>query len=102
MSHRISQFSLANNKVYEDTSFTVGESPCELNVITDLGRPANFGYIIIDGPGSIGIKVMNYETGQYGDQFTLKDGDMVMVNGWNIQKITLVWIANSAYRINLS
>lgn len=102
MANRILQFSIAKNKVYQDSSFTQSESPRVLEVETDLGRPANFGFIICDGAGDITMEIQNKEQDGYGDSFTFKDGETILLNGLNIKRMRLTWVSNSAYRLLLA
>lgn len=98
MALRTIQFGLGKSKAYEDTSFVTGDSPRTLDIRTDMGRPSNFGYVLNDGPGDFTIAVMNNERGEFGDEHTIKDGDMINLNNANIRQVRITWVSNSSYR----
>lgn len=83
---------------YEDTSFVTGESPRTLDVNTDLGRNAVDGYFINDGDGNLLIEFSDDGT-SYGEQHTIKKGEVVDLENLDIDSIRLTWVSNSAYRI---
>jgi len=100
MPSRTIQFTTTKTKAYEDTSFVTGDSPRVLEVRDDLSnKPANAGYFINDGNGDIIVQIYNNDQNDYGDQHTIKAGEMVQLNGLNIRRIKLTWVTNSAYRI---
>jgi hypothetical protein len=88
-------------KAYEDSNFQAGDSPFVADIIADLGRPAEDGYIACDGGGDIQVNLALRDT-TYGDTFTMKKGEMyslILLNVWKI-KLTHTGV-DSAYRINL-
>jgi hypothetical protein len=89
-----------DNQVYEDSSFVVGDSPAVHDFYTDAGRYAEDGYIACDGAGDIQCQISR-EGLSYGDAFTVKKGEIVILKGMKISKIKLTWVADSSYRINL-
>ena len=86
-----------NDFAYEDTNFTVADSPRILNVQTDLHRVAHDGYIINDGIGDISFELSN-DGITYGGKHTLKK-EFIDFTGRTISKIRLTWIADCGYRI---
>jgi len=94
------EFSVTKSKAYEDTSFVAGDSPVTLDFLTDVGRPANNGYFIVDGAGDILFEIWNAEQEDFGDQHTAKDGDMIILNGLHMRQLRLTHSGtDSAYRI---
>ena len=85
-------------KVYEDSSFVIGDSLVELDINTDLGINSREGYIIVDGPGDILVEIAG-ENEEYGEQFTMKEGEVINFEGLEISKIRLTHSADSAYRV---
>ena len=94
---RVASYADGNSVAYEDTSFVTGDSPATLSVRTDLGRNGHDGYIINDGSGNFTIEISNDGT-NYGGLHTIKNGEILKVNGLTIQKIRITWITDSAYR----
>ena len=88
------------NKTYETTSFASANSPAVHDFNADMGRNAVDGYIINDGDGDIKVDY-SLDGVTFGDKFTMKAGDQVMLLHFNIDKIRVTWVADSAYRINL-
>jgi len=86
-------------KKYEDSSFTAEESPKILDIKTDLGRIGTSGYIACDGTGDILVEFSTNGT-DYGDQFTLKDNEILDLEKFRINKIRITHSgSNSAYRV---
>ena len=85
-------------KSYEDASFVTGDSPRTLDVNTDLGRNSKDGYIICDGEGDFTVEISNNGT-DFGGIHTMKKGDVLDLEGVDVDKIRVTWIADSAYRI---
>ena len=83
---------------YEDTSFVTGESPAVHDVNTDLGGNGRDGYVVCDGAGDITVEISNDGT-NYGGSHTLKKDETLHLEGLNIDKIRITWIADSSYRI---
>jgi hypothetical protein len=89
------------NQTYEDTSFAVGDSPATHDFYTDSGKRAVDGYIICDGPGNIQVD-FSRDGLSYGDKWTMKTGERVVLLRLDIQKIRITHTGtDSAYRINL-
>jgi len=86
-------------KTYEDTSFVSGDSPIVFDVETDLERSGEECYIINDGSGSFTVALLLNEKDVYGDEATLKNGDVLTIRAIRIRKIRITWVANSAYRV---
>lgn len=83
---------------YEDDSFETGDSPRSLDVNTDLGRNAHDGYIMNDGPGK--LKAQFSDDGvDFGGIHTIKSGEPMGLGKLDIDKIKLIWVADTAYRI---
>jgi len=89
-----------DNQVYEDSSFVTGDSPVVHDFYGDTGRYAEDGYLACDGAGNISVQISR-EGLSYGDAFTVKKGEIVILKGMKISKIKITWIADSSYRINL-
>lgn len=89
-----------DNKVYEDTSFVVGDSPVVLDMFGDTGRRSVDGYIICDGPGDILVEITRNGL-TYGPQFTMKKGERFSMLRIDCDSIRLTHSADSAYRVNL-
>lgn len=88
------------NKTYEDTSFVTGDSPQTHDFNADTGRNAVDGYIICDGPGEIQVDISRNGI-DFGDKFTIKKGERVNLIHYDIDKIRVTWVSNSAYRVHL-
>lgn len=88
------------NKTYEDTSFVTGESPVTHDFNADAGRNAIDGYIICDGPGDIQVDYSR-DGVTYGSKWTMKTKEVVNLLHYDIDKIRITWVSDSAYRINL-
>ena len=103
MPPRIIQFTTTAGKAYEDTSFVTGDSPRVIEVEDDLANKiGQAGWFINDGPGDIQVAIQNNEQSVYSDAFTTKSGEMYQLNGLNIRRVRLTWVANSAYRFFIS
>lgn len=90
-----------SNKVYEDTSFVVGDSPAVHNFESDMGRTAVDGYIVCDGAGNIQVDISRNGL-TYDEKFTMKIGEICELDGLVISKIRITHTGtDSAYRINL-
>ncbi|MAF43722.1 MAG: hypothetical protein CMI54_06105 [Parcubacteria group bacterium] len=89
-----------DNITYEDTSFVTGDSPATHDFNADAGRNAVDGYIICDGAGNIQVDVSRNGIA-FGSKFTMKKGERVNLAHFNIDKIRVTWVSDSAYRINL-
>jgi len=84
-------------KSYEDSNFIVGDSPWVLDVLTDLGRLGKDGYIIIDGAGDVQLNV-DEGTG-YGDNITLKKGDIFKFKGMLVKLVKFTHISDTGIRM---
>src|SRR5574343_655617 len=82
---------------YEDTGFATGDSPAILDVNNDLGRNGRDGYIINDGDGNFTVEISDDGT-NYGGSHTLKTGEVMYLEGTDIDKIRITWVSNSSYR----
>jgi len=82
---------------YEDTNFIVGDSPVVLDVNTDLGRNGRDGYIAVD-TGSISVEISDNGT-DYGGVHSIHTGEILKLNGVDIDSIRLTWIENASYRV---
>ena len=83
---------------YEDPSFVTGDSPIVLDVNTDLGRNGRDGYIAVDGVGNITVEISD-DGADYGGIHTVKAGEILELNGVDIDKIRITWVSNSSYRV---
>lgn len=61
-------------KVFEDTSFVVGESPATLDLETALGYKATYIEVTIDGAGAVSVESSN-DGVAYGGIRTVKAGE---------------------------
>lgn len=84
-------------KVYEDPSFTAGESPRDLDVNTDLGRNAENLMMRNDGTGDIGVQVSD-DGVVFSDVWTLQPSEIMELQ-INIDTVRLTHVADTAYRI---
>ncbi len=83
---------------YEDELFETGESPRTLDVNNDLGRNVHDGYIMNDGPGK--LKAQFSDDGvSFGGIHTIKSGEPMGLGKLDIDKIKLIWVADTGYRI---
>ena len=83
---------------YEDTNFLTGDSPVVLDVNTDLGRNGRDGYIANDGAGNFTVEISDNET-NYGGVHTVKAGEILEIEGIDIDSVRITWISNSSYRV---
>lgn len=83
---------------YEDELFETGESPQTLDVNGDLGKNAHDGYIMNDGPGKLKAQFSN-DGISFGGTHTIKSGEPLLLEKLDIDKIKLIWVADTAYRI---
>ena len=92
-------FPVTDNKTYEDTSFVVGDSPRTIDILTDLGIKANSGFITVDGLGDLIVEI-SHSGVTYGNPITLKQYDVLDLQGSDIQLIRLTHSGtDTAYRI---
>lgn len=83
---------------YEDASFVTGDSSIVLDVFTDLGTNGSGGYITNDGPGDFKVEVSN-DGSSYGGLHTLKNGEILSLNGMVVDKIRITGVSDSSYRV---
>ena len=91
-------FPAGQYKKYEDTSFVTGDSPATLDFNADLGKNGNNGYIINDGAGDFTI-AMSPDGTNFGEEITIVSGEIFDLQGRNINKLRVTWIADTAYRV---
>lgn len=94
---RVQMYADGNSVSYEDTSFVTGDSPAILAINVDLKRNGHDGYIINDGVGNIKVEISNDGT-IYGGIHTIKQDEVLELNGIVINKIRLTWVTDSSYR----
>jgi len=85
-------------QTFEDTSFVVGDSPVTLDVNADLGNNGKDGYIINDGAGDFTVAISDDGT-NFGDEATMKAGEIMSLIHLDIDKIRITRVADSAYRV---
>jgi hypothetical protein len=94
------------DKSYEDTEFTAGETGRVLDLNTDLGRNGHDGYIKVDtsaaaATGDLLVEISN-DGATYGTQKTLKNGDTLRLEKYDIDSIRLTHSGtNCGYRITV-
>ena len=89
-----------DNKVFEDSSFVVGDSPKTIDLNAALGYNATAGYVACDGVGDILVKLSRNGTA-FGEQFAMKSGDILPIDGLKLDTIVITHSGvNSSYRIN--
>lgn len=83
---------------YEDTDFTDpgGSHYIDLDVNNDLGRNGHDGYFINDGDGDIQVAISD-GTG-FGSFKTIKKGERLQLEKYDIDTIRVLWIQDSSYR----
>lgn len=89
---------------FEDSNFVAGDSPVTLDVAGELTRPADDGYIACDGTGSIQVEIAVTSENLFGDPFTVKSGEVVLIGGSSthvrVQKIRITHLGtDSSYRV---
>lgn len=87
------------NVSYRDTSFVVGDSPVTLDVNNDLGRNGCKGWILNEGPGDIQVEISDNNGTNYGGAIIIHSADVLSLDGWDVDRIKITWIANSAYQV---
>lgn len=88
-------------QAFEDSNFVVGDSPIVLDIYgSDLhDYPIAEGYIACDGTGNILVEV-SQRANEYGDQFTIKSGEVVTLGFSRAGKIRITHSGtDSAYRV---
>ena len=96
---RVMELVRALNKSYEDTDFTVAESPVTRSIFTDFGYNSIQGYIICDGPGEITFEFTRDGT-IFGEPVTIKNGELFNLKGLDVHSIKITHTGtDSSYRI---
>lgn len=86
-------------EAWEDTSFTVGESPATIDINVALGHNATDVLIINDGPGEFDYSVSN-DGSVFGDNITLKRREFKRYSEISIDSLRITHSGtDSAYRI---
>jgi len=85
-------------EIFEDTDFVSGDSPVTLDVNAALGRNATDFEIINDGPGDFTVSLSN-DGAAFGDEITVKSGELFGMTSISIDKIRITHVADSAYRV---
>ena len=97
-------YPMVGYKAYEET-ITSGTN--EHNFWGDVSKRATSGRIVNDGLGDLTFAVLSNTTSQihigktYGDEITLKSGEEFGLDGLELEKIRVTWVANTSYRIHL-
>jgi len=87
-----------NPETFEDTSFLTGDSPVTLDLNTALGRNATQFSIQNDGSGDFTVS-LSTNGATFGDEKTVKDGEVYEGDNISVDSIRITWVANSAYRV---
>lgn len=98
MRQRYSNMIEPGYKPYRDTNFVTGDSPVELDIFADLERAAHRGAVLNSGSGDMGVEFSEDGT-TYGDVITVAGGKGVELDGLEVRKIRLTWIADTAYDV---
>ena len=88
------------NETFEDANFQAVDSPAILDFNTAAGRNSVDGYVICDGPGSIVVD-FSRDGITFGGPWTMYSGEMIGVRNFDINTLRIIWVADSAYRVNL-
>jgi hypothetical protein len=83
----------------EDTSFVTGESPYAIDFDSEIGKPASNGYVINDGAGNFTIAFKKKNGGDYGDEITMKSGEIFDLKGKDVAQLRITWVADSSFRV---
>ena len=84
---------------FTDTSFVTGDSPATHDIIGSLSRQGVQGYLVNDGLGDLTFALSSDGT-NFGDEVRMKSSDQPFnFCAFNIRKIRVTFVANSAYRI---
>lgn len=99
-------YPVGKNVVDEDTNFVTGDSPHVVSVKSVLGTCGNRGYIMNDGPGDIQVAIAHAEsvdgTVNYAmDPYTIKNGENFDFTGLGVHSVKILWVSDSAYRLNI-
>lgn len=95
-------FAVSDNtpETFEDDNFILSDSPVILDCNTALGRNATQFNIQNDGAGSFTVSVSTNGL-LYGDEKTVKNGEIYAIEGLSVDSIRITHIANSAYRVTV-
>ena len=85
-------------KIFEDTSFVLGDSPATLDVNAALGRNATEFTVINDGAGDFTVSISN-DGVAFGDEHTMKNGETYSIENISVDSIRITHVADSAYRV---
>ncbi len=85
-------------KTFEDTSFISGDSPASLDCNAVLGRNATQFSIQNDGVGNFTVSI-SLDGSLFGDEKTVKNGEVYAIDGLSIDTIRITHVADSAYRV---
>ena len=89
---------VATPGTFKDTSFIEADSPVTLDVNTALSRNATKFTVINDGNGDFTVSISN-DGSVFGDEHTMKNGEVYSLDNISIDSIRITWIADSAYRV---
>lgn len=96
---RVATYADGDSVSYEDSEFDSGDSPVVCDVHNDLGgRNAHRGYVQNDGPGRMLVSI-SADGSTYGGIHTLREGESLVLDDLDVNRIRLTWVDNSAYRI---
>ena len=86
----------------EDTSFGSGDSPATLDVLTDLSRFGNDGYVRCDGAGDI-IVTISSDGSTFGSNTRIKQDETLTLRALKVDQIKITHSGtDSAYRVFMS
>lgn len=84
--------------VFEDSSFTSGDSPATIDINAQLGQNATSLVITCDGAGDFTYQ-LSEDGVVFGDATTLKEDETDTYDDYSIHSIKITYVsANSAYR----
>lgn len=87
-------------ETFEDNNFVLSDSPVVIDCNTALGRNATQFSIQNDGDGSFTVAI-SVNGLLYGDEKTVKNGEIYAIDGLSVDSIRITHIANSAYRVTV-
>lgn len=85
-------------KTFEDTSFVSGDSPVSLDCNSALGRNATEFSVQNDGAGNFIVSIST-DGAVFGDEKTMKSGEVYAIDVLSIDTIRITHVADSAYRV---
>ena len=92
---------------YKAYEFTINAGANEHDFFSDTGKRATSGRIVNDGAGELTFAVLSNTNGPihigktYGDEITLMSEEEFGLDGLEIEKIRVTWVADTSYRIHL-